>query len=75
MSETETTGKRPRGRPATGKTPVRTTRIGPIWDEAAAIAAERGETMTAVVERGLQRYVTRHRRGQAEEIPPGRTMR
>lgn len=53
--------KRRPGRPATGETPKRNIRIGPVWDEAAAIAAERSETMTAVVERALQRYVARHR--------------
>ena len=57
--------KRRPGRPRTGVTPKRNIRVGQVWDEAAAIAAARGETMTAVIERALQRYVTRHR----PEIP------
>jgi hypothetical protein len=56
--------KRPRGRPRTGVTPKRNIRIGPIWDQAAELAARRGETMTAVIERALQRYVARHRSDQ-----------
>lgn len=54
---TETRGV---GRPATGQTPVRTMRIGGIWDEAKAIADRRGEKMTAVVEEALRRYVRKH---------------
>lgn len=57
----DTEQKRPRGRPRTGVTPKRNIRIGPIWDEAAAIAARRGETMTAVIDAALRRYVARHR--------------
>lgn len=53
--------KRPRGRPRTGVTPKRNVRIGQVWDDAARIAAARGETMTAVIDRLLQRYVARHR--------------
>lgn len=48
------------GRPATGQTPVRTLRLGSIWDEAKAIADQRGEKMTAVVEDALRRYIKRH---------------
>lgn len=48
------------GRPATGQTPVRTMRVGSIWDQAKAIADARGEKMTAVVEDALRRYVRRH---------------
>lgn len=55
--------KRSPGRPATGQTPVRTIRIGPVWDEAKEYAEDRGETMTAVVEAALRRYVQRARRG------------
>jgi hypothetical protein len=68
--------KRPRGRPRTGVTPKRNIRVGGIWDEAAEIAATRGETMTAVVERALQRYVSRHRISrsadgdQGQHLPP-----
>jgi hypothetical protein len=49
--------KRPRGRPRTGVTPKRNIRIGEVWDAAAALAATRGETMTAVIERALRRYL------------------
>ena len=58
----DTEQKRPRGRPRTGVTPKRNIRIGPIWDEAAALAAERGETMTALVIRAIEREVARLRR-------------
>lgn len=50
-----------RGRPATGVTPVRNVRIGPLWDEALEIAKSRDETLTSVIEAALKRYVTRHR--------------
>lgn len=62
--------KRPRGRPRTGVTPKRNIRIGKIWDEAAAIAADRGETMTAVIERALHGYVKRHR-GRSTDADQG----
>ncbi len=52
------------GRPATGVTPKRNIRVGDIWDQAAAIAERRGETMTEIVvpviERELRRYVERY---------------
>lgn len=48
-------------RPATGRTPIRNVRISDrVWDEAKAIAAERGETLTAVIEQALRRYIQRH---------------
>jgi hypothetical protein len=53
--------KRKPGRPRTGVTPKRNIRVGQVWDDAAALAAARGETMTAVVERALKHYVTRYR--------------
>lgn len=53
--------KRRPGRPRTGVTPGRCVRVGQVWDDAAAIAAARGETMTAVIARALERYVVRHR--------------
>jgi hypothetical protein len=53
--------KRRPGRPRTGVTPKRNIRVGKIWDEAAGLAAADGETMTALVERLLQRYVRRRR--------------
>jgi hypothetical protein len=51
-----------RGRPATGQTPKRYIRAGAIWDEAAALAAERAETMTTLVIRAIEREVQRLRR-------------
>jgi hypothetical protein len=52
---------RPRGRPRTGVTPKRNIRVGALWDEAQAIAASRGDSMTEVVkpaiERALRRYI------------------
>lgn len=49
------------GRPATGQTPVRTVRIGPVWDEALALMHERGDKMPHVIETALKRYIARHR--------------
>ena len=62
MTEQETPRRGP-GRPPKpeGAKPKRNIRIGPIWDEAAAIAEQRGETMTAVIDAALRRYVSRHR--------------
>ncbi len=59
--------KRKPGRPRTGVTPKRNIRVGQIWDDAAALAAARGETMTAVVERALKHYVTRYRVSRSSE--------
>ncbi len=54
---TEQTKRRP-GRPVTtGKTPSRSMRLGPVYDRAKAKAEAHGETITAVVERLLTRYV------------------
>jgi len=53
--------KRGPGRPATGQVPVRTVRIGPVWDEAYALAKERGDRMPDVIEAALKRYIARHR--------------
>ena len=53
------------GRPATGKTPTRSVRIGGIWDRARAIAEQRNETITDVIERALEDYVM-----DATTIPP-----
>ncbi|WP_157631967.1 hypothetical protein [Catelliglobosispora koreensis] len=55
--------KRARGRPVTtGETPKRYLRAGGIWDEATAIAKDRGETMTALVLRAVERELERIRR-------------
>lgn len=45
------------GRPATGQTPTRSVRVGDVWDRAREIAAQRGETMTAVITRALEAYI------------------
>ena len=47
------------GRPATGKTPSRSMRLGDVYDQAKAKAEANGETITAVVERLLRAYVER----------------
>lgn len=48
-------------RPATGQTPSRNVRIPDhVWDRAKEIAAERGETLTAVIEAALRRYIGRN---------------
>lgn len=52
MTET----RRP-GRPATGRTPVRSVRISDaVWDNAVARAATEGRTITAVIDAYLRRY-------------------
>lgn len=61
---TEPTRRRP-GRPATGRQPTRSVRIGPVWDEAMAIAKGREESLNQVITRALESYVRRHRR----EVP------
>lgn len=53
--------KRGRGRPATGTTPKRYIRAGRVWDDAAAIAEQRGETMTALVTRAIELELIRLR--------------
>ena len=58
----DSTPKR-RGRPpTTGTTPKRYLRVGPLWDEAAALAVERKESMTTLVKRAIDREVRRLRR-------------
>lgn len=47
------------GRPATGQTPVRTLRLGAIWDEAKAAAEADGENLTSLVERAIRRELDR----------------
>lgn len=54
--------KRQRGRPATGNAPSRSIRMGVTWDEAAALAEQRGETMRAFTERALELEIRRVRR-------------
>ena len=60
-----------RGRPATGQTPKRYIRAGAIWDEAAALAGQRGETMTALVIRAIEREVRRMERSHDKETSDG----
>jgi hypothetical protein len=50
------------GRPPTGQTPMRSFRMGPVWDEARTVADERGEKLRDVIERYLRRYIAAHRR-------------
>jgi hypothetical protein len=52
---------RRRGRPATGTNPVRSMRIGAIFDEARRIAESHGESITVLVERLLTEYVAKHK--------------
>lgn len=53
--------KRGPGRPVTtGTTPKRDVRVGPLWDQARALAKARGETMRQVIERSLRHYVHRY---------------
>lgn len=52
MTNTERAERR--GRPATGRTPGRHVRVGPVWDEVATLAAiVTGENMPAVLARLL----------------------
>lgn len=48
------------GRPATGQTPVRSLRMGHVWDDAKAVADRRGEKLHLVIEAALRRYVARN---------------
>ncbi len=48
------------GRPATGQVPVRTVRVGPVWDEAKAVAKAERVRFADVIEVLLQGYVTKH---------------
>lgn len=55
MSETQNTPRKG-GRPSKGNHPSRSAgRIGPVWDECVARAAEEGQTMTAFVEAAITR--------------------
>lgn len=48
-------------RPATGQTPLRNVRIADsTWSQAKAIAKERGETLTSVIEVALLAYIRKH---------------
>ncbi len=50
----------PKGRPATGKTPIRGIRVpDALWDDAKAKAAEEGKTVSDVVNDCLRRYLAR----------------
>ena len=56
MTSTEGTPRR-RGRPATGETPRRAVRVpDDVWEAAHARAAERGESVSAVIVRALVDY-------------------
>lgn len=53
--------KRRPGRPATGKTPVRSFRMGEVYDLAKAKAEAGGEDIKDVIERLLARYIAEGR--------------
>ena len=61
MEETEQTSRRGPGRPATGQVPVRTVRVGPVWEEAQAVAKAEGKKFSDVIDELLKRYVARHK--------------
>lgn len=52
--------KRRPGRPATGVTPMRSFRMGTVYDAAAEVAERRGEKLKDVIERKLQEYISEH---------------
>jgi hypothetical protein len=62
MQDDQPPPKRRPGRPATGRDPVRSVRIGALWDRCVALAASRGESMTTFVERALSSEEKRLRR-------------
>lgn len=52
-------------------TPLRNIRVAEdVWTAARAIAAARGETVTDVVVRSLERYVRRHSATLDDELDP-----
>ena len=52
------------GRPATGQVPVRTVRLGAVWEEARAAAKEDGLRFADWLERVIRAELRRrHRRG------------
>jgi hypothetical protein len=50
------------GRPATGQVPVRTIRLGQVWDDARAAADLDGEKFASFVERALRAEMRRRAR-------------
>jgi hypothetical protein len=70
MTETQRSkGGRPKGTQV-GETPIRHVRIGPLWEQGRALAAERGMTMTALVEQALRREVARLERQDRQAVTP-----
>jgi hypothetical protein len=62
------TERRGPGRPATGHDPTRSVRIGSAWDEAKAIAHQRGDSLNQIITHALETYIRRHRQpGQRGE--------
>lgn len=55
------------GRPRTGETPVRSVRLGAVWEEAEANAKADGENMATLLDRLLRRYNTAARRRRLEQ--------
>ena len=44
------------------KTPIRTVRVGaPLWEAARAVAADNSETLSDVIRRALEQYVSANR--------------
>jgi hypothetical protein len=59
-------------RPKTGITPVRNVRISDdLWHPALAAARAQGDTITAVIERALRRYLAAYERTQPHEGASG----
>lgn len=50
------------GRPATGRTPTRSIRLGPIYDAALQAAHRRGDRLPAIIEDCLEEYVMTSKR-------------
>lgn len=66
---TEDQPRRGPGRPATGHDPVRSIRMGDVWERARAAAVEDGEPFAALVEQALERELAR--RDRARRRPTG----
>jgi hypothetical protein len=54
----ENRGGRPKGS-TTGRLPLRTLKMGPLWEQGKAVAQAHGMTMTALVEEALRREIAR----------------
>lgn len=61
MDEVKPKRGRPKGS-ATGQKPLRTLRVGPLWEQGQEQAKADGITMTALVEEALRREIARRQR-------------